>query len=66
MSGTFPRIWRMGWKQVSWTSETGVQDEISGSHFGEYEDDCLLGDRPGDGGSKHLWNVGKFLPDYTA
>jgi hypothetical protein len=30
---------------------------------------CLLhqGDnRPDDGGSKHLWNVGKFLPDYTA
>jgi hypothetical protein len=28
--------------------------------------DCLLGccDRPDDGGSKHLWNVGKFLPDY--
>jgi hypothetical protein len=21
--------------------------------------------RPGDGGSKHLWNVGKVLPDYT-
>jgi hypothetical protein len=22
--------------------------------------------RPDDGGSKDLWNVGKFLPDYTA
>jgi hypothetical protein len=22
-------------------------------------------DRPDDGGSKHLWNVGKLLPDYT-
>jgi hypothetical protein len=22
--------------------------------------------RPDDGGSKHLWNVGKLLPDYTA
>jgi hypothetical protein len=21
--------------------------------------------RPDDGGSKHLWNVGKLLPDYT-
>jgi hypothetical protein len=21
---------------------------------------------PDDGGSKHLWNVGQFLPDYTA
>jgi hypothetical protein len=21
---------------------------------------------PDDGGSKHLWNVGKLLPDYTA
>jgi hypothetical protein len=24
------------------------------------------GDRPDDGGSKDLWNVGKLLPDYTA
>jgi hypothetical protein len=23
-------------------------------------------DRPNDGGCKHFWNVGKFLPDYTA
>jgi hypothetical protein len=23
-------------------------------------------DRPDDGGSMHLWNVGKLLPDYTA
>jgi hypothetical protein len=23
------------------------------------------GDRPNDGGSKDLWNVGKLLPDYT-
>jgi hypothetical protein len=22
--------------------------------------------RPDDGGSKHLWNVGKFLSEYTA
>jgi hypothetical protein len=22
-------------------------------------------DRPDDGGSKHLWSVGKLLPDYT-
>jgi hypothetical protein len=22
-------------------------------------------DRPDDGGSKHLWNVDKLLPDYT-
>jgi hypothetical protein len=26
----------------------------------------VLEDRPDDGGSKHLLNVGKFLPDYTA
>jgi hypothetical protein len=28
---------------------------------------CLQhqGDRPDDGGSKDLWNVGKLLPDYT-
>jgi hypothetical protein len=32
---------------------------IWGSHGGEYED------RPNDGGSKDLWNVGKLLPDYT-
>jgi hypothetical protein len=23
-------------------------------------------DHPGDGGNKHLWNVGNILPDYTA
>jgi hypothetical protein len=41
--------------------------EIWGSHGGEYEDGCLLVDEcPDDGGSKHLWNVGKLLPDYTA
>jgi hypothetical protein len=22
--------------------------------------------RPDGGGSKHLWNLGEFLPDYTA
>jgi hypothetical protein len=33
---------------------------IWGSHGGEYQ-----GDRPDDGGSKDLWNVGKLLPDYT-
>jgi hypothetical protein len=27
---------------------------------------CLLTHRPDDGGSKHLWNIGKLLPDYTA
>jgi hypothetical protein len=26
----------------------------------------LLHDLPGDGGGKHLWNVSKLLPDYTA
>jgi hypothetical protein len=40
--------------------------EIWGSHGGEYEDDCLQGDHPDDGGSKNLRNVGKLLPDYTA
>jgi hypothetical protein len=25
----------------------------------------LVDDRPDDVGSKHLWNVGKLLPDYT-
>jgi hypothetical protein len=29
----------------------------------KYEDDCHQGD---DGGIKHLWNVGKLLPYYTA
>jgi hypothetical protein len=27
---------------------------------------ALLTRRPDDGGSKHLWNVSKLLPDYTA
>jgi hypothetical protein len=27
---------------------------------------CLHHHRPDDGGSKDLWNVDKFLPDYTA
>jgi hypothetical protein len=27
---------------------------------------CSLVDRPDDGGSNHLGNVGKLLPDYTA
>jgi hypothetical protein len=26
----------------------------------------LSSHRPDDGGSKHLWNIGKLLPDYTA
>jgi hypothetical protein len=34
--------------------------EIWGSHGGEEDD------RPDDGGSKHLWNVGKLTPDHTA
>jgi hypothetical protein len=34
-----------------------ITGEISGSHGG---------DRPDDGGSKHLWSVGKLLLDYTA
>jgi hypothetical protein len=62
-----------------------VRREISGSHAGENEDDCLLGCfavqsveivqfqrfllPPSSGrfalSSKHLWNVGKFLGDYT-
>jgi hypothetical protein len=57
-----------------------VLGEISGSHRSEYEDDCLLGccavqsgrslptflRSPDDGGSELLWNVGKYIPDYTA
>jgi hypothetical protein len=27
---------------------------------------ALMNDRPDNGGSKDLWNVGKLLPDYTA
>jgi hypothetical protein len=26
---------------------------------------CLNCNRPDDEGSKHLWNVGNLLPDYT-
>jgi hypothetical protein len=36
----------------------GLLDRSSG-----YKDKCL---RPGDGGSKYLWNVDQFLLDYTA
>jgi hypothetical protein len=38
--------------------ETAI--EISGSHGNTYED----GYRP-DGGSKLLWNIGHYLPDYN-
>jgi hypothetical protein len=27
---------------------------------------CSQGDRPRDGGRKHFWIFGQFLPDYTA
>jgi hypothetical protein len=38
--------------------------EISGSHGSKYVDGCLLGiEYPDVGGSRHLWNVGKLLPD---
>jgi hypothetical protein len=30
------------------------------------DDGYLLVDRPDDSGRMHLWNVGKFLPKYTA
>jgi hypothetical protein len=40
--------------------------EISCSHGGEYEDGCSWLLRTDDGSSKHLWNVVKRLPDYTA
>jgi hypothetical protein len=39
---------------------------ISRSHGGKYEDDYVLGSSgPDDGGRKHLWNIGKLLPDYS-
>jgi hypothetical protein len=41
--------------------EHNGQYEVSSCHGGEYEQDCHQG--PDDGGSKHLWNVGKFLPE---
>jgi hypothetical protein len=34
------------------------------SYGGEYQGDD--GGSPVDGGGKHLWNVHKLLPDYTA
>jgi hypothetical protein len=34
-----------------------IRGEISGSHGGN---------RPDDGGSKHLWIDGRLLPDYMA
>jgi hypothetical protein len=32
---------------------------FSGAYWLHYQ-----GDRPDDTGSKHLWNVGQFIPDY--
>lgn len=40
--------------------------EISGYHHCEEEDECVQGDHPDNGGHKHLWNIGKFLPDCMA
>lgn len=44
--------------------------KILGSHRGEYEGDCRLictqSHHPGGGYNKHLWNVGRLLPVYTA
>jgi hypothetical protein len=57
-SGTF--IKKQNWKNVL---------QVSGSRGVEYEDGCLLGLPTfllDDGAKKHLWNVGKLLPDYTA
>jgi hypothetical protein len=38
--------------------------------YQRFGDACCLyhqgAHRPDDGGSKHLWNVGKLLPDYTS
>lgn len=50
---------------IYWVSKPHVHDYNSSSkiwspHCGDYEDGC----RPGDGNSKHVWHVGKLLPDH--
>jgi hypothetical protein len=49
-----------------------IQHAVKNEICFNFEDCCLLGcstviagDRPDDGGSKDLWNVGKLLLDYT-
>jgi hypothetical protein len=37
-----------------------------GSRCFHHQDDENIRSSPDDGGSKHLWNVGKLLPDHTA
>jgi hypothetical protein len=34
--------------------------------YRRFRDSCCFHYQGDDGGSKHLWNVGKLLPDYTA
>jgi hypothetical protein len=40
-----------------------IWGKISGFHGDGCEDNCRS-DGPDNGGSKHLWNVRQFLPDY--
>jgi hypothetical protein len=56
------------WAQMTWVvsniylTKTKQHTEINLTPLeGEFQ-----GDRPDDGGSKNLWNVGKVLPAYTA
>jgi hypothetical protein len=34
-------------------------------YFGNLYPNVVFCTKPSDGGSKHLWNIGKLLPDYT-
>jgi hypothetical protein len=53
---------------LKWSDEESEADEAWGrweTHLiQDRADSCRLGDdRPDDGGSKDLWNVGELLPD---
>jgi hypothetical protein len=57
-----------GWTSVS-LKTTVLWDVEPCSPLEVYRGACCLhhqGDRPDDGGRKHLWNISKLLPDYTA
>jgi hypothetical protein len=64
-------IIRQPYNLYSWTSSLNIfkNHGISDSYRDRREGGCLLRrcaqDRPDDGESKHLWNVGQILQDYA-
>jgi hypothetical protein len=43
----------------------GLKRDIWCSQCGKHAGNCLLGGHSDDAVSKHLWNVGKFLQQYS-